>query len=73
MDPVTTDLAALGETVAFLEYFKVLPDRRQRGKMVYHPGEVLLLALLAGADGFTESDRFGVKVRPVAVVLALRR
>ena len=34
MDLVTTGLATLGETVAFLEHFKALPDRRQRGKEV---------------------------------------
>ena len=64
MDQVTTDLGALGEAVVFLEYFKELPDRRQRGKVVYPLDKVLLLALLAvlaGADGFTDIARFGVK------------
>ena len=64
MEQATTDLAALGETVAFLNYFKEMPDRRQRGKVVYPLDEVLLLALLAvlaGADGFTDIARFGVK------------
>ena len=32
MEQATTDLAALGEPVVFLDYFKALPDRRQRGK-----------------------------------------
>ena len=64
MEDAATDLAALGETVVFLDYFKALPDRRQRGKVVYPLDEVLLLALLAvlaGADGFTDIARFGVK------------
>ena len=61
MEEATTDLAALGETVVFLDYFKALPDRRQCGKVVYPLDEVLLLALLAGADGFTDIARFGVK------------
>ena len=64
MEQATADLAALGEAVVFLDYFKALPDRRQRGKVVYPLDEVLLLALLAvlaGADGFTDIARFGVK------------
>ena len=64
MEPAATDLAALGEAVAFLNHFKEMPDRRQRGKVVYPLDEVLLLALLAvlaGADGFTDIARFGVK------------
>ncbi|MGC8534588.1 MAG: ISAs1 family transposase [Rhizomicrobium sp.] len=64
MEEATTDLVALGEAVVFLNYFKEMPDRRQRGKVVYPLDEVLLLALLAvlaGADGFTDIARFGVK------------
>ena len=64
MEQAAADLAALGEAVVFLDYFKALPDRRQRGKVVYPLDEVLLLALLAvlaGADGFTDIARFGVK------------
>jgi len=64
VEQAATDLAALGETVVFLDYFKALPDRRQRCKVVYPLDEVLLLALLAvlaGADGFTDIARFGVK------------
>ena len=55
MDEARADLAALDETVVFLDYFKALPDRRQRGKVVYPLDEVLLLALLAvlaGAGGY---------------------
>ena len=47
MEQATSDLAALDETVAFLNYFKALLDRRQRGKVVCPLDEVLLLALLA--------------------------
>ena len=64
MEQATADLAAQGKTVVFLGYFKALPDRRQRGKVFYPLDEVLLLALLAvlaGADGFTDIARFGVK------------
>lgn len=64
MEEATTDFAALGEAVVFLDYFKALPNRRQRGKVVYPLDEVLLLALLAalaGADGFTAIARFGVE------------
>lgn len=55
---------ALGESVAFLEHFQDLPDSRQRGKVVYPLDEVLLLSLLAvlaGAEAFTDIARFGEK------------
>ena len=59
-----TDTAAQFETTVFLGYFKDLPDHRQAGKVVYPLDEVLLLALLAvlaGAEGFTDIARFGEK------------
>ena len=43
-----------------------MPDRRQRGKVVYPLDKMLLLALLAllaEADDFTDIARFGVKKR----------
>lgn len=55
---------ALGETVAFLEHFQDLRDSRQLGKVVYPLDEVLLLSLvavLAGAEAFTDIARFGQK------------
>jgi predicted transposase YbfD/YdcC len=55
---------ALGEAVAFLEHFQDLPDARQAAKVVYPLGEVLLLSLLAvlaGAETFTDIARFGQK------------
>lgn len=55
---------ALGEAVAFLEHFQELPDGRQAGKVVYPLDEVLLLSLLAvlaGAEAFTDIARFGQK------------
>jgi predicted transposase YbfD/YdcC len=55
---------AIGEAVVFLEYFKDLPDPRQRGKVVYPLDEVLLLCLLAvlgGAETFVDIARFGEK------------
>jgi len=55
---------ALGEAVAFLYYFRDMPDSRQPGKVIYRLDEVLLLSLLAvlaGADGFTDIARFGSK------------
>lgn len=56
--------AALAEATVFLEYFKDLPDRRQPGKVVYPLAEVLLLSLLAvlaGAEAFTDIALFGKK------------
>ena len=64
MERCATGVGALGEAVVFLNHFKDLPDRRQRGKVVYPLDEVLLLSLLAvlaGADGFTDIARFGAK------------
>ena len=55
---------AFGEAVVFLEHFQELPDPRQLGKVVYPLDEVLLLSLLAvlaGAEAFTDIARFGEK------------
>ncbi len=55
---------ALFETVVFLEYFADLPDPRQLIKVIYPLDEVLLLSLLAvlaGAEAFTDIARFGEK------------
>ena len=55
---------AFGEAVVFLEHFQGLPDPRQLGKVVYPLDEVLLLSLLAvlaGAEAFTDIARFGEK------------
>lgn len=57
-------LGALGEAVSFLEHFEDLRDGRQAAKVVYPLDEVLLLSLLAvlaGAEGFTDIARFGQK------------
>jgi predicted transposase YbfD/YdcC len=62
MEDVTADCGALGEAVVFLNYFKDMPDPRQRGKVTYPLDEVLLLALLAvlaGAESFVDIARFG--------------
>ena len=59
-----TDFAAIVETTNFLHYFNDLPDRRQAGKVDYPLPEVLLLillAVLAGAETFTDIARFGEK------------
>jgi predicted transposase YbfD/YdcC len=61
-----TDLegSAFAETTAFLFYFKDMPDSRQRGKIAYPLDEILLLcllAVLAGAEAFTDIARFGEK------------
>jgi predicted transposase YbfD/YdcC len=64
MDSAASDCGAIYEAVVFLEYFKVLPDPRQRGKVVYPLDEVLLLcllAVLAGAETFVDIARFGEK------------
>ena len=66
MEDATTDGAAFAETVVFLSYFKDLPDHRQCGKVMYPLDEVLLLcllAVLAGAETFTDIARFGDKKR----------
>ncbi len=55
---------AIGEGVVFLESFRDLPDPRQAGKVVYPLDEILLLcllAVLAGAETFTDIARFGTK------------
>jgi predicted transposase YbfD/YdcC len=64
MDGAATDYAAFAEAVAFLCYFKELRDPRQPGKVTYPLDEVLLLcllAVLAGAECFTEIALFGTK------------
>jgi predicted transposase YbfD/YdcC len=62
MDGATGECGGLGEAVVFLKYFKDLPDARQRGKVMYPLGEVLLLclmAVLAGAETIMDIARFG--------------
>ncbi len=62
MDRASVDFRAIGEVMAFLGYFKELPDPRQRGKVIYPLEEVLLLCLLGvlgGAETFTDIARFG--------------
>jgi predicted transposase YbfD/YdcC len=64
MDGTTAECAAFDETVVFLSYFKDLQDPRQPGKVTYPLAEVLLLcllAVLAGAECFTEIALFGTK------------
>ena len=62
MEQLDAALAASFETAAFLDHFNDLPDRRQSGKVTYPLDEILLLSLLAvlaGAEGFTDIARFG--------------
>ena len=64
MERVATEFGAISEAVAFLYYFKDLPDSRQSGKVVYLLDEVLLfclLAVLGGAETFVDIARFGEK------------
>jgi predicted transposase YbfD/YdcC len=64
MEQAATGFEAFCEAICFLSYFKDLPDRRQRGKVVYPLEEILLLcllAVLAGADSFIDIARFGEK------------
>src|SRR5579859_308730 len=64
MDGGSADDAVFDETVVFLSYFKGLQDPRQAGKVSYPLAEILLLcllAVLAGAECFTEIALFGVK------------
>ena len=55
---------AIYKTIVFLDYFAELPDPRQLIKVIYPLDEVLLLSLLAvlaGAETFTDIARFGEK------------
>lgn len=64
MEQAAIALAAIGESVVFLDHFRGLPDPRQRGKITYPLDEVLLLCLLAvlgGAETFVDIARFGEK------------
>lgn len=64
MDEDAGNFAALAETTVFLSYFKDMPDHRQAGKITYPLDEILLLcllAVLAGAEAFTDIARFGEK------------
>src|SRR5271166_2122379 len=64
MDEDAGNFAALAETTVFLSYFKDMPDHRQAGKVTYPLDEILLLcrlAVLAGAEAFTDIARFGEK------------
>jgi predicted transposase YbfD/YdcC len=64
MDESGADCAALAETTVFLQYFNDMPDERQPGKVMYPLDEILLLSLLAvlaGAEAFTDIARFGEK------------
>ena len=59
---MTADDEAIFEAVVFLDYFVDLPDPRQLIKVIYPLDEVLLLSLLAvlaGAETFTDIARFG--------------
>ena len=59
-----TGFGAILEATVFLDYFNDLPDPRQAGKVIYQLNEVLLLSLLAvlaGAESFTDMARFGEK------------
>jgi len=64
MEGSDADCAALAETTVFLSYFSDMPDHRQAGKVIYPLDEILLLcllAVLAGAEAFTDIARFGEK------------
>src|ERR1700691_1640034 len=68
MDETTQDDGEIFEAVGFLNHFSQLTDDRQAGKVVYPLDEVLLLALLAvlaGAETFTDIARFGEKKLPL--------
>jgi hypothetical protein len=64
MADAATDFGSIAEATVFLGYFSCLPDTRQAGKVIYRLDEVLLLSLLAvlaGAESFTDIARFGEK------------
>ena len=59
---MAADDEAVFEAVVFLDHFADLPDPRQLIKVIYPLDEVLLLSLLAvlaGAETFTDIARFG--------------
>jgi hypothetical protein len=63
MEQAAVALEAIGESIVFLDHFKELPDPRQRGKITYPLGEVLLLRLLAvlgGAETFVRHCRSSI-------------
>jgi hypothetical protein len=58
------DSEALNESIVFLDHFTDLEDPRQQAKVIYPLNEVLLLcllAVLAGAETFTDIALFGEK------------
>jgi len=62
-DGATTDKVIFEETIVFLSYFKDLEDLHQLGRISFPHDEILLLcllAVLAGAESFTEIALFGV-------------
>jgi len=64
MERFASDCSSLAETTVFLSYFNDMPDHRQPGKVLYPLDEILLLcllAVLAGAETFTDIARFGEK------------
>jgi predicted transposase YbfD/YdcC len=64
MESGAADCGAFNESVVFLSHFSKLEDPRQQGKVVYPLNEVLLLcllAVLAGAETFTDIALFGEK------------
>ena len=64
MNDTATGGTALAEAVVFLRHFDGLHDPRQPGKVTYPLDEILLLcllAVLAGAECFTEIALFGTK------------
>ena len=68
MDDASPGLDEIVEATAFLSHFQELKDARQPGKVVYPLDEVLLLSLLAvlaGAETFTDIARFGDKKLPL--------
>jgi hypothetical protein len=76
MERTAGETGALGEAVVFLDYFKDLPDPRQRGKVLYPLDEVLLLcllAVLAGSEAITDIARFGEKKLELSLVASCQR
>ncbi len=64
MEETAADWTGFDEIVVFLRYFNDLKDPRQQGKVVYPLDEILLLcllAVLAGAETFTDIALFGDK------------
>ena len=75
MERTAGDTGALGEAIVFLDYFKDLPDQRQRGKVLYPLDEVLLqlsfliTCSLQHRELMAQDNKFQQEVKALADVI----